>query len=356
MSELQKRESQDVEERIVRMSFLEHLDELRKRLVRSIAVVFIAFAFCWTFSDVIYEFLSVPVRDAMTAAEQRTLPIEGVTGAEKLLSLDRLNDGETIRYIFEQKTRVGSVAISPGTSVLAKKGVDSSGKQGLFSEEAIVIGKQVVPSGIRLPSSLDSEGALVDPASERMVVTTAVEAFTLYVTVSLYAAIALSVPFLLWQIWGFISPALYRHERKYVTPFIFLSSIAFVIGAAFAYYVLFPPAIAYLLGVGQDFDLMLRATDYFDFIILIMLAMGVIFQMPAISYVLSRIGIINAPFLVNGWKIALVLILIVAAVISPTGDVPNLLLFATPMTVLYMISILVAWIFGKERQNAPLNH
>ena len=95
---------------------------------------------------------------------------------------------------------------------------------------------------------------------------------------------------------------------------------------------------------------MLRATDYFDFIILIMLAMGVIFQMPAVSYVLSRIGIISAPFLLKGWKIALVLILIVAAVISPTGDVPNLLLFAAPMTVLYLISILVAWVFGKERQ------
>jgi sec-independent protein translocase protein TatC len=173
------------------------------------------------------------------------------------------------------------------------------------------------------------------------------------VTVSLYAAIALSIPFLLWQIWGFISPALYRHERKYVTPFIFLSTVAFLLGASFAYYILFPPAIAYLLGVGQDFDLMLRASDYFDFIVLIMLAMGIIFQMPAVSYVLSRIGIISAPFLIKGWKIALVVILIVAAVISPTGDVPNLLLFALPMTVLYVISIFIAWLFGKERRNIP---
>lgn len=350
MDDLLKKETAEGEEQIVRMSFLEHLDELRKRLMRSIALVFIAFVFCWSFSDVIYEFLSVPVRDAMTVAEQRALPIEGIKGDEKIQSLEKLQDGDVVRYVFDQKTRVGTVAVSPGASVLAKKGIDASGNAGLFSVESLIVGKQIIPSGIRLPSSLDRDGAIVDPESERMVVTTAVEAFTLYVTVSLYAAIALSVPFLLWQIWGFISPALYRHERKYVTPFIFLSTVAFVIGAAFAYYVLFPPAISYLLGVGQNFDLMLRATDYFDFIILIMLAMGVIFQMPAVSYVLSRIGIISAPFLLKGWKIALVVILIVAAVISPTGDVPNLLLFAAPMTVLYLISILVAWVFGKDRQ------
>ena len=87
-------------------------------------------------------------------------------------------------------------------------------------------------------------------AEERMIVTTATESFTLYVTVSLYAAVAVSIPFLLFQIWGFISPALYRHERAYVTPFIALSSISFVLGAAFAYYILFPPAVKYLLGLG----------------------------------------------------------------------------------------------------------
>jgi sec-independent protein translocase protein TatC len=170
------------------------------------------------------------------------------------------------------------------------------------------------------------------------------------VSVSLYAAIAFSVPFLLWQIWGFISPALYKHERKYVTPFIMLSSISFVAGAAFAYYVLFPPAARYLLGLGEDFRLLLSANDYFDFIILIMLAMGVIFQMPAVTYVLSRIGLVSAAFLVRSWKTALIVILIVAAFVSPTGDIPNLMLFAMPMIVLYIFSIFIAWMFGQKRQ------
>jgi sec-independent protein translocase protein TatC len=97
---------------------------------------------------------------------------------------------------------------------------------------------------------------------------------------------------------------------------------------------------------------MLRATDYFDFITIIMLAMGVIFQMPAITYVLSRIGILSAGLLLRSWKIALIIILIVAAVISPTGDIPNLLLFAAPMMCLYLVSIFIAWLFGRKRRTA----
>ncbi|MBA3335442.1 MAG: twin-arginine translocase subunit TatC, partial [Acidobacteria bacterium] len=177
------------------------------------------------------------------------------------------------------------------------------------------------------------------------------EGFTLYVTVSLYAAIALSVPFLLWQIWGFISPALYRHERAYVTPFIGLSTVSFITGAAFAYYILFPPALKYLLGVSEDFRLMLGASSYLDFIILMILGMGIVFQMPAITYVLSRIGLVSAAFLIKNWKIAIIVILIVAAVVSPTPDILNLMLFAAPMMILYIISIFIAWFFGRKRQS-----
>ena len=135
-----------------------------------------------------------------------------------------------------------------------------------------------------------------------------------------------------------------------MTPFIGLSTISFVIGAAFAYYILFPPAMRYLIGLGEDFNVMLRASDYFDFITLVLLAMGIIFQMPAITYVLARIGILTAGFLIKSWKYALVIILILAAVISPTGDIPNMMLFAAPMTVLYVVSIFVAWFFGRKRQ------
>lgn len=332
------------------MSFLEHLDEFRRRLVNSVIVIVIAFVFCFYVSDKIFNFLSVPIRQALSEANRREIPVEGLTGNEKVLSLNTLAIGDTGRYVFDKSTTFGGSVVSSGTSVSAKVETDATGKTALFTDESIFTNNAVIPKGIRLPVDFEGKNLNEPSADERLIVTTAPEGFTLYITVSLYAAIALSVPFLLLQIWGFISPALYRHERAYVTPFILLSSISFVIGAAFAYYILFPPAVKYLLGISSDFQLMIRATDFFDFITLIMLAMGIIFQMPAITYVLARIGLVSASLLVKSWKIAIVIILIVAAVVSPTGDIPNMMLFATPMMFLYVISIFIAWFFGRRRK------
>jgi sec-independent protein translocase protein TatC len=342
-------EDNETEQRGGQMSFLEHLDELRKRLVNSVIIVIVAFVFCWFVSDKIYNFLEVPIRRALSEAERRELPVKGLTGEETILPLASLKEGDHGRFVFDQATKLGASVVQPGTSVESVVAKDVNGVTGLFTTEQIYTINAVIPAGVRLPVDLSVDAAMETTADERLIVTTAPEAFTLYVTVSLYAAIGLSVPLLLLQVWGFISPALYKHERAYVTPFILLSSTSFVLGAAFAYYILFPPAVKYLLSLGENFRLLLRATDYFDFITLIMLAMGLIFQMPAITYVLARIGIISAGMLVRSWKIAIVVILIVAAVVSPTGDIPNMMLFAAPMMVLYVVSIFIAWFFGRKR-------
>lgn len=347
---MKKIETEKAEELEAQMSFLEHIDELRKRLVKVVIIIVVAFMFCWAVSDKIFNFLSVPIRVALSNAERRDLPISGITGDEKILPLSSIREGEKGRFAFDKSTTLGVSVIQPGTSVLAIAARDNKGTLGLYTAEPIYTNNAVLPAGVRLPVALTAGSENEQNAEERLIVTTAGESFTLFVTVSLYAAIALSVPLLLWQIWGFISPALYKHERSYVTPFIALSSVSFVFGAAFAYYIIFPPALGYLLGLGEDFRLLLRASDYFDFITLIMLAMGIIFQMPAVSYVLSRIGIISAGMLIRSWKLAVVIILIVAAVVSPTGDIPNMMLFATPMIVLYIFSIGIAWFFGRKRK------
>lgn len=330
------------------MSFLEHLDELRRRIIRSVAFVFIVFIGCWFVSDYIYNFLAVPVRQALAADRQTQIPITGKSGGETIISLNSLKEGDTGRYVFIRDTKIGTVLIPAGASVTAVFSKDNQQKPGLFSNEAIYAGKTIIPAGVKLPVDFSDKQSTFS-SDDQLIVTTAIEPFSLYVKVSLYAAIALSVPFLLWQIWAFVSPGLYPHERAYVTPFIGLSSVSFVIGAAFAYYIIFPPAAKYLLGLGTDFRLLLKADDYFDFIILVMLAMGLVFQMPAITYVLARIGIVTAGWMVKVWKIALITILVVAAVISPTNDIPNMMLFAAPMLVLYVISIFIAWLFGKKR-------
>lgn len=333
------------------MSFLEHLDELRKRLVTSFVIVIVAFALCWFVADKIYNFLSVPIRRALSEAARRDLPISGMTGQEKVVPIGDLKEGEGGRYIFDRSTKLGPTVVSPGSSVLARVGRDSEGKIGLFTTEQLITNDAVIPGGVRLPVVFDVVAQSQPSADERMTVTTAGEQFTLYVTVSFYAAIAISIPLLLLQIWLFISPALYKHEKAYVTPFVGLSSVSFVLGAAFAYYIIFPPAATYLLNIGGgDFQLLLKASDYLDFITIIMLAMGLIFQMPAITYVLARIGLVTPGLLVRSWRISLVVILVVAAVASPTADIPNMLLFAAPMIVLYIFSIFIAWIFGKKRE------
>jgi sec-independent protein translocase protein TatC len=331
------------------MSFLEHIDELRSRLIRSLGFVFLAATFCWFVSDRIYAFLAVPINHALAEAQRRQVPISGLTGNEKVLPLTAVKENDLGRYIFPEETKFGTSVIPAGASVMARVAKDAQGELGLFTEESLYAGNTIIPKGVRLPVDFKALPEDYAGISDKLIVNSLIDPFSLYVKVSLYAALCLSVPFLLFQIWGFVSPGLYPHERAYVTPFIALSSISFVLGAAFAYKIIFPPAAKYLLGLGQDFRLLLKADDYFDFIIIVMLGMGIVFQMPAITYVLARIGLVTARFLVKIWKTALIVILIAAAVLSPTNDIPNMLLFAAPMIVLYLVSILVAWIFSRPR-------
>lgn len=331
------------------MSFLEHLDELRRRLIRSFAFVVIAASVSWFFSDRIYAFLAAPVERALAEAQRRQVPIAGYSGGETISALTSLKENDTGRYVFGDETKLGTSLIPAGASVMARVLKDGQGKLALFTDEALYSGNAVIPKGVRLPTEIGTAAEAFSGVNDKLIVTTALEPFSLYLKVSLYAAICVSVPFLLFQIWAFVSPGLYPHERAYVTPFILLSTISFVIGAAFAYYVIFPPAAKYLLGLGTDFRLLLKADDYFDFIILVMLGMGIVFQMPAITYVLARIGLVTARLLIRIWKTSLIVILILAAVLSPTNDIPNMLLFAAPMLVLYVVSIFVAWMCSKPR-------
>src|SRR3977135_2627040 len=305
---------------------------------------------CWFVSDRIYNFLARPVQRALAEAQQhRSVTIAGLNGQVSIVPLSSLNQNDKLRFVFPDPTKLGTASIPAGASVMARVDKDSQGNLGLYTDEALSAGNEVVPKDVKVPGDLRKGYEKLPDVNDKLIVTTALEPFALYVKVSLYAAIGLSVPFLLWQIWAFVSPGLYPHERKYVTPFISLSSIFFVLGAATAYYLIFPPAAKYLLGLGQDFRLLLKADDYFDFIILLMLGMGLVAQMPAITYVLSRIGLITAGRLVRIWKTSVIVILVVAAIVSPTNDIPNMMLFAAPMLGLYVISILVAWIFGKPR-------
>jgi sec-independent protein translocase protein TatC len=343
-------ENESREELGGQMSFLDHLDELRTRLIRSMAFVLIAAFACWWVSGYIYRFLERPVQHALNEAQQqRKVTIAGLHGELSTVPLNSLHQNEKVRFVFPELTKLGASDIPAGASVMARVDKDSQGSLGLFTDEPLAAGNDIIPKDVKLPIDLNKPYEKLPDPNNKLVVDTTIGAFALYVKVSLYAAIGLSVPFLLWQIWAFVSPGLYPHERKYVTPFVGLSSVFFVLGVATAYYLIFPPAAKYLLGLGSDFRLLLKADDYFDFIILLMLGMGLVAQMPAITYVLARMGLVTARWMLKVWRVAVIVILIVAAVLSPTNDVPNMLLFAAPMFVLYAISIIVAWICGQKR-------
>src|SRR6476620_389961 len=132
------------------MSFLEHLDELRKRIVYSVVFVVIVFFGCWFVSDYISGFLSVPIRRARPEAARRDLPVKGLTGEENLTPLTNVQEGMSGRYTFDRSTKIGATVLPSGASVLAKVARDPEGKLGLFTTEDLITTDAIVPAGVRL--------------------------------------------------------------------------------------------------------------------------------------------------------------------------------------------------------------
>lgn len=334
----------------VQMSFLDHLDELRRRLIYSAFAITIAFGISFAFSDYIYKFLAKPV---MEQSRKARLEYEKATSGGKK-NLSELKEGAQIQYTFPTEAAVNGVKLAAGTTIPAKIIRGSDGNLTAVTAQPWVVGKSIIQqdtviSGVFGESDLPGTYADVD----KPVIRNVQGAFTLYMTVALYTGIALSIPFLLYQIWAFVSPGLYKHEKKYITPIIFMGFVFFVLGATFAYKIAFPAAANYLLGLAieGDFRTLIDADSYFDLITMIMLGLGIVFQIPTVAFILGRIGLITPGMLWKGWRFAIVIIAIVSAVLTPTSDAINMLIFAAPMILLYALSIGIVWIFGKPRRS-----
>lgn len=175
------------------------------------------------------------------------------------------------------------------------------------------------------------------------------EGFFLWIKISALAGVLIASPYIMFQLWLFIAPGLYAREKKLAIPFVISSSSLFVAGAAFSHYVLFPAAWKFFAGFGNDFiKFTPRIDPVFGLYVKLMLGMGVVFQMPVLMFVMARLGVVTAGFLLKHIKYAVLIIFIVAAVITPDGSPVSQALVAAPMFVLYLIGILVAWLFGKR--------
>ncbi len=175
----------------------------------------------------------------------------------------------------------------------------------------------------------------------------------LYFKVILVVGIIISFPFLLHQLWKFVSPALYDKERRWVGSITIFTSFCFLTGVAFSYYVLIPSMLAFAASFGTDkIKNIIDVNEYFGFITMVLLASGVLFEMPMVSFILSRFGILTPKILKKYRRHSIVVILIIAAVVTPTPDPISQLIFAAPLFVLYEISIWVSGIAARSRAKA----
>ncbi len=243
--------SSDEEAELPRMSFLEHLEELRRRILFSVIAIVVAFAAAWSFAPEIFRWLQEPV-------------------------IELLPKGDKLAY-----TRLAAP-------------------------------------------------------------------FFLYMKVAALAAVFAASPVVLWQLWRFISPGLYRRERLYAAPFIVFSTLFFVAGGYFGYKVVFPMAAEFFLGMGKDFKQVITIDDYFAIASKIILGMGLVFETPMLIFFLARLGIVTPRFLLRNFKWAVLVIFIIAAIITPTPDPVTQSALAIPMIALYLLGIGISMVFGKK--------
>ena len=189
------------------------------------------------------------------------------------------------------------------------------------------------------------------PEGTKLIYTEPTEAFLLQLKVAALAGLVIAAPAVLWQLWLFIAPGLYRREKRLALPFVISSSALFVAGAAFNHYVVFRIAFEFLGGFRTDYmEFLPRIQPVFSLYARMLLAFGLVFQMPVLVFTLTRLGLVNARLLIRNIKYAVLVIFVLAAVITPTSDVVTQTLMAAPMLVLYLISIGIAWMFGKGRR------
>jgi sec-independent protein translocase protein TatC len=172
----------------------------------------------------------------------------------------------------------------------------------------------------------------------------------LYMQTVLVAGLIIAMPYVLWQLWQFIAPGLLPNERKYASWIVFFTSLCFLSGITFAYYVLVPTALKFFSEFGTDtFQLNVSADNYISFLLSLILGAGLVFELPMVSYFLSKIGILTPAFMRKYRRHAIVVILIISAIVTPTPDVITQSLLAAPMIFLYEISIFISKYAQKKK-------
>jgi sec-independent protein translocase protein TatC len=188
---------------------------------------------------------------------------------------------------------------------------------------------------------------------DKLVYMTPVEPFNLYLKISALAGLFLTSPYVLYQVWLFISPGLYRREKKYAFPFMFSTIFLFVAGGYFGYKLVYPAALEFFIGrMGTQFTPMINIHEYTDLFLTIILGLGLVFQMPIVIFFLALMGVVSAGWLWRNIRYGILAIFIIAGALAPTPDISTMCVFAAPMVALYIVSIGVAWFVHPTQREA----
>src|ERR1700685_2741455 len=240
------------------MSFLEHLEELRRRIIYSILAVAVGFFACWSYADKIVGWMQQPIMEAL---KRNGMP-------------------QTLVYL------------NP-----------------------------------------------TDP-------------FNLYLKIGALAGLFVTCPFVLYQVWMFISPGLYRNEKRYVVPFMVSTIGLFLSGGYFGYKLVYPAALEFLIGYGKQFQPMITIHEYTDLFLTVILGLGLVFELPILVFFLALMGVVSAGWMWRNVRYSILVIFIIAAIITPTTDILNMCIFAAPMVALYLLSIGIACLVHPQHLKA----
>ena len=297
-----------------RLSLVEHLDELRTRIIICLVGFTVAFGLCFWQNDAILEILDRPLeKSAFTKGSED--PLERTAA-------------------FQQSLKQLSLQLAVVSREMARSDEISPALKSQF---------------LSLSRQAERTAAVAPKAAARRPVTLGVgEPFTVTFKVAGYAALLISLPFLLWQAYAFILPAFSPRERQIALPLMAMVPFLFIAGVVFAYYMILPNAISFLQNFNDDnFDILLQARDYYKFSIMVLAAMGLLFQVPIGILAVTRVGIVTPRQLRKGRRYAWVIIAIVAALL-PGQDPVTMLILMTPLLVLYEGSILFASLLDRR--------
>ena len=189
------------------------------------------------------------------------------------------------------------------------------------------------------------------PAGQKLIYTEPTEAFMLMIKIGLMAGLIVASPVVFTQVWLFIAPGLYAHEKKLAIPFVVMSTVLFATGAAFGHYIVFPIVWKFFVSYETNYlEFAARVEPAFALYLRLLLALGLTFELPTVVLFLARMGMITPRFMIRNFKYAVILIVIAAAVLSPDGGGVGMFAMGGPVIVLYILSIGLAWLFGKKRQ------